>query len=228
MKTKKQQTPHKSLLAAMTVVFALTAHMASFKIAVAQTPEEQTPRKWTGGFVGLGLELFGYNAEGQNATHIGELETRVGTISGFLGYDWQLSEDFLIGVEMGTILSSSEAQFESSDLTYKIGSGSYVRSRIGFTIDPDPAASILVYGIFGTGSYKGEYNLDNWPSEFLLPNSMTTEAGVGVEFLFHDETKGPSTSLRLEYSVLNFATPEGVTNYEANSSKAGLGFVGRF
>lgn len=189
-------------------------------LAMSGVSAAQNDRQWTAGFLGLHLDSFRYDAEDGAAPVAGYVENHnVINIRGIVGLDVQLS-DFLLGVEAGSILYSHEEEFkEPAGLTYNIRRGYYTRFRMGMVFD-----RAMLYGIVGSGSYEGEYNADNRPNEYLLPDGDARERGFGIEFLSEDG----SGSFRIEHIIHDFSAPEGVPEYEADSSKLGIGFVSRF
>ena len=171
--------------------------------------------QWTGAYGGMQLDTFNYNAEGRTDTQMRKLDARILTIRGFLGHDWQLSKNFLVGAEAGIVWHSDSTEIESRS-KYKISSGYLIRSRAGLIIN-----NALLYGILGYGIYEGKFDRSD-PIEFLAVDSDTIEYGIGLESLY----KG--WVARLEYVFLNFGSPEDVLDYDATSSKLGVGMAYRF
>ena len=192
---------------------AFAASIATSGLAAAQAAGA-----WTGGFGGLQWNAFSCDSEGGNGVLAEEFESRVGNINGVPGYDWRLYNSFLFGGEAGVVLHSGKAENKgNSDVKCKIGSGYYLRPRAGYVVD-----GALLCGLPGYGSCEGGHSVDNERSEFLLPDGRAVEYGIGVEQSLMD------WSLRAEYVILDFSSPDDVADFESSSSKFGVGGVYRF
>ena len=192
---------------------AFAASIAASGLAAAQAAGP-----WTGGFGGLQWNSFSCDSEGGNGVLAEEFESRVGNTSGFSGCDWQLCDSFLFGGEAGVVLHGGKAESkDNSDVKHEIGSGHYLRPRAGYVVD-----GTLLRGLLGYRSCKGGHGADNERSEFLPPDGGAVECGIGVEQSSMD------WSLRAEYAILGFSSPDDAADFESSSGKFGVGGVYRF
>ena len=78
---------------------------------------------------------------------------------GFVGYDHQITHNFLIGGEFGVVFAGTADKGETLGVSYTItvDKGYYIRSRFGWL----PHEDVLLYINLGSGSYDGKAELES-------------------------------------------------------------------
>ena len=172
----------------------------------------QNAAKWEGGYIGGLASYLSYEQSGRLAPNHHNWDATIAVLSGFVGYDMQISRDLVVGAELGVNLSASEEEDALEDLEH----GSvWLRGRLGYAF-----GNLLVYGLFGQGSYEfgGAFKVEGGGAELDPGESESgTETGAGVEFLLHDRL-----SARLEYARVDFGVEQGTK--DLGKLAAGLSF----
>ena len=170
--------------------------------------------KWEGPYIGGLASYLSYETSGRLAPNHRNWDATIAVLSGFVGYDMQISRDLVVGAELGVNLSASEEEDALDELEH----GSvWLRGRLGYAF-----GNLLVYGLFGQGSYEfgGAFKVEGGGAESDPGESESgTETGAGVEFLLHDRL-----SARLEYARVDFGVDQGTKDL----GKLAAGFSFRF
>ncbi|WP_137132088.1 outer membrane protein [Rhizobium sp. FY34] len=188
---------NKILLLAASVAFAgSSAALAADAVEqIPQAPvavEEMAPAfTWTGAYIGI---LGGYGwADGdfQSATGSASDNFDGGRLGAFVGYNWQMSSGFLVGLE-------GDVNYDWNDNDYAGGfnagtkfSGS-ARGRIGYAMD-----RTLIYAAGGWTAANG-FVKGPGVDESETFNGWTV--GAGIDYAFTDNMFG-----RLEYRYNDFS-----------------------
>lgn len=163
--------------------------------------------KWTGPFAGGQIDLVSYEESAiySNSSVIAEsfrgksyiIDSRHQNLTGFVGYDYQVFHNFLVGGEFGVVFLGSEDEGETLGVSYDIAinQGYYLRSRLGWL----PRENILLYMNLGQGFYEGEgelvYQGSTIDSEFSVEGF---EVGFGFEYRISE-----NVSARAAYNYIS-------------------------
>ena len=177
---------------------ALTAASAAFGAdAVSQVPaapvavETMPAFSWSGPYVGV---HGGYGwGKGDATAADGNSSDNFdgGRIGGFAGYNWQLSNGFVAGVEGDVNYDWNENSY-TGGFDMDTGFSGSVRGRVGFAMD-----RALVYAAGGWTATN--VSLDGPVSDDEMLNGWTV--GAGVDFAFTDSMFG-----RLEYRFNDYGS----------------------
>lgn len=191
------------------LALTLVALLALPGIAAAQDTD-----KWTGAYFGGFASSFSYEETGKfdDGTSL-TVDAGIATLSGFAGYDKQISPQFVIGGEVGINLLGTEDEVLIDGLEYALDSGYWIRGRAGVV-----AESMLIYGALGLARYNSEVKYRN----VTLGEGFGSgpEFGLGIEFMVRDKM-----SVRVEYTTASYESDE---SDELTISKFGAGVAYRF
>ncbi|MBT9368608.1 outer membrane protein [Rhizobium sp. CSW-27] len=182
------------LLATGLALSTSTAALAADAIYEApQAPVAQEPMApaftWTGPYIGL-LGGYGWANGDFSGAAIGSDDFDGGRLGGFVGYNWEMSSGFIVGIE-------GDVNYDWNDNDYAGGfsagtdwSGS-VRGRVGYAMD-----RALLFAAGGWTAANGFVDGPGIDSEETF-NGWTV--GAGVDYAFTDKMFG-----RLEYRYNDF------------------------
>jgi outer membrane immunogenic protein len=144
-----------------------------------------------------------------------------GIVGGFVGYDYQFENNFVLGIEGDLDYNFGDTKPREDFLdTVEIGTelGGSVRARVGYALD-----RTLIYATGGWATVKA-YQEDRIANEVVFKESETFNGwtvGAGVEHAFTDNLFG-----RLEYRYNDFGSKTGELGkieLDQHTVKAGLG-----
>ncbi|WP_018902553.1 outer membrane protein [Rhizobium sp. 2MFCol3.1] len=163
---------------------------------------------WTGFYTGL----QGGGAWGNgDFSGIGSSNMNGGLITGFAGYNWQLDNSIVLGVE-----GDVSYNWNSEDVgvnSYKFDTTGSVRARVGYALD-----HALLYGAAGWTGARGHVDTPVG-SDSATFSGWTV--GAGVDYAFTDNVFG-----RLEYRYNDYGSKDllGVnTDFNQNVVTVGVG-----
>ena len=182
-------------------------------LALPGTAIAQDADKWTGAYFGGFASSLSYEESGtfDDGTKF-EFDSTITTLNGFVGYDKQITPQFVVGGEVGLNVYATEDELLVENLKYSLDSGIWFRGRAGFVAD-----SMLIYGLLGQGTYKPKGSYDN--VSFEGDSDTGVEFGAGLELMLRE-----NISARFEYARVKFDFDEG----EGSLTKIGAGVAYRF
>jgi outer membrane immunogenic protein len=164
---------------------------------------------WTGFYTGL----QGGGAWGNgDFSGIGSSNMNGGLITGFAGYNWQLDNSIVLGVEGDVSYNWNEEDVGVN--SYKFDTTGSVRARVGYALD-----HALLYGAAGWTGARGKVDTPIG-SDSATFSGWTV--GAGVDYAFTDNIFG-----RLEYRYNDYGSKDllGVdTDFNQNVVTVGVGF----
>jgi outer membrane immunogenic protein len=183
----------KKLIIAAT--FALAASTVMAADAVYQVPQVETPLfSWTGFTVGV---QGGYGWNNQDLGFSGapfdfSADFDGGIFGGFVGYNYQLSNNWVVGIEGDFEGNWGDDTQNALNVKYGLDWQGSVRGRAGYAFD-----RALVYGTAGWAIGRGYAEDIGFGTEKQNFNGYTV--GVGLDYAFTDMIFG-----RAEYRYTNF------------------------
>jgi outer membrane immunogenic protein len=215
---EEEKTMKKMLFLAATVAFAGTtaAYAADAVDQIPQAPaavETMAPAfTWSGAYIGIhggyGWENGDFNAGGTTASD----NFDGGRLGGFVGYNWQMSSGFLVGIE-------GDVNYDWNDNDYAGGfnagtdlSGS-VRGRVGYAMDRAL--------IFAAGGWTATNGFVKGPGVDEEKTFSGWTVGGGIDYAFTDKMFG-----RVEYRYNDYGdkTIGGINaNFDQHVINVGIG-----
>lgn len=136
--------------------------------------------------------------------------------TGFVGYDYTLPHNFVIGAEAGAVYAADDEQSIGGSAgainlnpKYEINA----TGRIGYLVRPD----VLVYGRGGYANLEADVEQADAPGVTLNQNYDGWVAGGGVEYSFYK-----NLSARIEYRYQNLN--DGDVDIERDQAFVGLSY----
>jgi outer membrane immunogenic protein len=193
--------------------FVLLAGTVSAADLVAETPpapvEQVAPVfTWSGPYLGL----QGGGAWGSaDFSGVGSENLNGGLLGGFVGYNWQLDNNIVLGLEGDASYNWNEQSVGLDD--YKFDTTGSVRARVGYAFD-----RALFYGAAGWTGAKGHVDTPVG-SDSATFSGWTV--GAGLDYAFTDNVFG-----RVEYRYNDYGSKDlmGVdTDFNQNVVGVGIG-----
>ncbi|MEK1894625.1 MAG: outer membrane protein [Rhizobium sp.] len=164
---------------------------------------------WNGFYVGL----QGGGAWGNgDFSGIGDANLNGGLINGFTGYNWQLDNNIVLGVEGDVSYNWNEETVGGNE--YKFDTTGSVRARVGYALD-----HALFYGAAGWTGARGHVNTPVGDDDATFSGWTV---GAGLDYAFTDNIFG-----RVEYRYNDYGSKDllGVdTDFNQNVVTVGVGF----
>ena len=200
-------------ISAASAAFLMLAGTVSAADLVAETPpapvEQVAPVfSWSGQY--LGLQGGGAWGSG-DFSGIGSENLNGGLLGGFVGYNWQLDNSIVLGVEGDASYNWNEQTVGVND--YKFDTTGSVRARVGYAFD-----RALFYGAAGWTGAKGHVDTPVG-SDSATFSGWTV--GAGLDYAFTDNVFG-----RVEYRYNDYGSKDlmGVdTDFNQNVVGVGIG-----
>lgn len=202
------------IAAASTVVFAGTASAADVHAngASISSPQLQTSN-WSGLYVGLNggadwlrTKFYAYDAVGD--TSAGTISPTGGTIGGQIGYNWQLQDRYVVGVEgdVNWVDASGSAvapNWTGGYANTKLSTMGTVRARAGILLN-DPT---LLYATAGYAWGRFEHSTNAWGGFVDNTTKSGWTVGGGVEYMIN-----PHFTVKAEALYVDFGTSSTTQN----------------
>jgi outer membrane immunogenic protein len=172
---------------------------------------------WTGFYIGAqGGGAWGDSVQSYNAGTTARYNTSGGEAGGTIGYNWEFSPHFVLGIEADyswahvTGTGASSANYNCGTIcSTTLDSLGTVRGRVGYAF----YNNILLYGTGGWAYSRVNSNLNG----FTAGNDRSGwTAGAGIEYAFD-----PHWSVKAEYLRVNFDSA-----VWTNASGGGIGCAG--
>ncbi len=192
----------------------LAAGSASAADLVAETPPapvEQAPPVFTWNGFYLGLQGGGAWGNG-DFSGVGSGGLDGGLITGFAGYNWQLDNNIVLGLEGDVSHNWNEETIGGNQ--YKFDTTGSVRARVGYALD-----HALIYGAAGWTGARG--HVDTAAGNDSATFSGWT-VGAGLDYAFTDNVFG-----RVEYRYNDYGSKDllGVnSDFNQNVVTVGVGY----
>ncbi|KQV66037.1 outer membrane protein [Rhizobium sp. Root1220] len=192
----------------------MLAGSASAADLVPETPPEPVVQAaplftWNGFYVGL----QGGGAWGNGKfSGIGDADLDGGVLGGFAGYNWQLDNNIVLGVEGDASYNWNEETVGVNE--YKFDTTGSVRARAGYAFD-----HALLYGAAGWTGARGHVNTPVGGDDRTFSGWTV---GAGVDYAFTNNIFG-----RVEYRYNDYGSKDlqGVnTDFNQNVVTVGVGF----
>lgn len=209
----------KQLLATAGICLLAMSAQAADLTSPMMSPEASSamPFQWSGAYagadIGYGLLDGDFSALGSTVSQ----DFNGATLGGFVGYNWQLSNGFVTGIEGDVSYNWNDEAF--SDVEAGTEWAGSVRGRLGFAFD-----RALVYGAAGWTATRG-FAKDVPSGEEVSKTFSGWTIGAGLEYAVTD-----TVFLRGEYRYNDFGDKDidvgpGILNVDLNQSvvKVGLG-----
>jgi outer membrane immunogenic protein len=209
----------KQLLATAGICLLAMSAQAADLTSPMTSPEASSamPFQWSGAYagadIGYGLLDGDFSALGSTVSQ----DFNGATLGGFVGYNWQLSNGFVTGIEGDVSYNWNDEAF--SDVEAGTEWAGSVRGRLGFAFD-----RALVYGAAGWTATRG-FAKDVPSGEEVSKTFSGWTIGAGLEYAVTD-----TVFLRGEYRYNDFGDKDidvgpGILNVDLNQSvvKVGLG-----
>jgi outer membrane immunogenic protein len=206
----------------MTKFLATAALLASTAFATAADlpPRPKAPAAtgpdWTGFYLGV-TGGYGWSNAKSDLELLSDLDPKGWTIGGYAGYNWQVANSMVVGIEGGYMQSSLKADkalVEEVTVTTKVDRLADIRARAGLLITPH----ILAYGTGGVawgsahesiGDVVARGNHWGWVAGAGLETRLGNKLSLGLEYLHYSLgdagyaiTGGPSINTRLTTDVV--------------------------
>lgn len=185
---------------------------------------------WTGVYIGI---VGGYNwGSGDwniNDFNVARLNPNGGNIGGTVGYNYQFTNDVVLGIETDLSWSGAKDSVFCFDDDFRCETKSQwfgtIRPRLGYAFD-----RFLPY-ITGGAAY-GNVKLtarENFDDQFSFSDSTTRfgwAAGVGLEYAFTDQWLGKLEYLHTDLGSDNFLIDETIIrgDWKADGVRVGLNY----
>ena len=198
-----------SVLAAMLTAASFAAHasdLPSKKMPAAPAAMTQPANNWTGAYVGITGGYAWGTTDYTSPYSDGSIDSKGWNVGGQLGYDWQLSNNFVFGVvgdlawldvNGSTLVEENSDPVNTSYAKANIDMLATARIRVGYAID-----NILVYATGGAAyaqtkvtvtalagnddnyaDWKDSKNILGWAIGGGLEYKVSKNASFGVEYL---------------------------------------------
>ncbi len=202
-------------IAAASAAFILLAGSASAADMVTEAPpaapEAQVAPVFTWQGFYMGAQGGGGWGNG-DFSGVGSGSMNGGLITGFAGYNWQLDNNIVLGVEGDASYNWNEESFGGND--YKFDTTGSVRARVGYAID-----HALIYGAAGWTGARGKVDSPAGSDDHTFSGWTV---GAGVDYAFTDNIFG-----RAEYRYNDYGSKDllGVdSDFNQNVVTVGVGF----
>lgn len=192
--------------------FALASSTAVFAADMLEQPTAAPAFTWTGPYFGIdggaGWLNGDFSAGGVSASE----DFNGGLFGGFVGYNWQLDNSIVLGVE-----GNVEYNWNDKDvLGANVGTdwSGAVRARVGYAFD-----NALLYGAAGWTATRGFIDEPGFDKETKTFNGYTV--GAGVDYAFTNNVFG-----RVEYRYNDYGSKDVLgldVDLDQHVVKVGLG-----
>ncbi len=191
----------------------LASSTACFAADIVEQPVAAPAFTWTGPYFGIdggaGWLNGDFSAGGASVSE----DFNGGLFGGFVGYNWQLDNSIVLGVE-----GNLEYNWNDKDLVPGLNVGTdwsgAVRARVGYAFD-----HALLYGAAGWTATRGFIDAPGFDKETETFNGYTV--GAGVDWAFTNNIFG-----RVEYRYNDYGSKDILgldVDLDQNVVKVGLG-----
>jgi opacity protein-like surface antigen len=189
----------------------------------AYAPAVEEPVNWDGFYLGGQIGYSNMTVDFSNTLNsstfaLPNQTTNSTTYGGFLGYNWQVDPNLVLGLELGytrpSSLSSSSTIFLNNtkiSASYKLDDFGTFRGRAGYAF-----GQFLPYAVFGVGIGRVDYTVSAPPESRDNAYTLGLVAGLGI-----DVALLPNVFLRGEWEYAYF-TPVKFTASSVNTARVGI------
>jgi outer membrane immunogenic protein len=182
----------KFLVAAVIILTSSTAVIAA---DLVEQPVAAAPVfTWSGPYFGIDGGAGWLNGDFSGGGVSGSEDFNGGLFGGFVGYNWQLDNSIVLGVEGNVEYNWNDKDF----LGANVGSdwSGAVRARVGYAFD-----NALLYGAAGWTAARGFVDVPGFDKETKTFNGYTV--GAGVDYAFTNNVFG-----RVEYRFNDYGSKD--------------------
>ncbi|WP_112436021.1 outer membrane protein [Rhizobium sp. AN80A] len=182
----------KFLVAAMLVLASGTTAFAAD--LVEQPVATAPPFTWSGPYFGIDGGAGWLNGDFSAGGLSDSEDFNGGMFGGFVGYNWQLDNSIVLGVEGNVEYNWNDKDF----LGANVGSdwSGAVRARVGYAFD-----NALIYGAAGWTATRGFVDVPGFDKETKTFNGYTV--GAGLDYAFTNNVFG-----RVEYRYNDYGSKD--------------------
>jgi outer membrane immunogenic protein len=203
------------LIAAAGLGPARAADLDDSYLRGSYAPVVEVPVRWDGVYLGGQVGYSSMNVDFSKTLSTGDLPnmtTDSTTYGGFLGYNWQIEPDLVLGLELGYTRPSSLSTSSSNgteSASYKLVDYGTFRARAGYAF-----GQFLPYAELGLGVGRINYTTPEASRNNAYALAFVGGLGIDISIL-------PNVFLRGEWEYAYF-TPESSTPSSVNTARVGI------
>lgn len=179
-------------------------------------PVVDRPVPWEGFVLGGQIGYSNMAVDFSKTLSTGDLPNKTTnsvSYGGFLGYNWQVDPNLVLGFDLGYTQPSSLATSNSNSngsASYKLVDYGTIRGRAGYAF-----GQFLPYAALGLGVGRIDYTTPSASRDNAYALGFVAGLGIDISLL-------PNVFLRAEWEYAYF-TPESSTTSSVNTGRVGLG-----
>lgn len=210
-----------ALLASALILTSTAAYSADvvYQEPVAPIVEAPILFTWSGPYIGVQGGGGWADLSGDVAGQTGDASLNGGLVGGFIGYQHQLTNNFVLGIEGDLDYNWNDKNYTAGSATAEFGTelAGSVRARAGYAVDRS-----LFYITGGWATTKGYGRVDTPTQSFREKENFNGwTVGAGIEHAFTDNLFG-----RVEYRYNDYGSKNydfGKVELDQHTVKVGLG-----